>query len=90
MNKIAIACFLTVELFIGVAASAIDHVSFTRDGKDRDISGRLLVTAQDGGLLIVPKNWGAVGAPGRGAPLTAVAKRWGPLLCFGTTRTSRE
>ncbi len=35
------------------AASALDHVAFRRDGKDANVSGRLVVKAEDGGLMIM-------------------------------------
>jgi hypothetical protein len=40
-------------MFLVSSASAIDHVTLKRDGKTSEISGRLLVEAQDGGLLVL-------------------------------------
>jgi len=37
-------------------AGAIDHVSFLRGGRQYQIAGRLLVTAQDGGLLVLERD----------------------------------
>ncbi|MBN2476747.1 MAG: DUF1570 domain-containing protein [Pirellulales bacterium] len=34
-------------------ASALDHVTLRRDGREIQVDGRLLVTAQDGGLLML-------------------------------------
>jgi hypothetical protein len=43
--------------FLGVAdASAVDHITFRRDGKEREIVGRLLVEAEDGGLLLLERD----------------------------------
>ena len=35
-----------------MAASAMDYVTFRRDGKEIEQSGRLLLTARDGGMLL--------------------------------------
>ncbi|MEX2142690.1 MAG: DUF1570 domain-containing protein [Pirellulales bacterium] len=40
-------------LNLAVAACALDHVAFRRDGKDTSVSGRLIVKAEDGGLMIM-------------------------------------
>src|SRR3972149_1521792 len=37
-------------------ASAMDHVAFRREGKETQESGRLLVEAQDGGLLLMARD----------------------------------
>ena len=37
----------------GAAASALDHVVLRREGKQIEVAGKLLVTAQDGGLLLM-------------------------------------
>ena len=39
-------------LFFAVAATAVDHLEFERDGTRRYVSGRVLVDAQDGGRLL--------------------------------------
>jgi hypothetical protein len=42
-----------VLLFLGLPnVCAVEHVVFKRDGKERQIVGRLVVEAQDGGLLL--------------------------------------
>jgi hypothetical protein len=38
---------------LAAPALALDHVTLRRDGKQLHLSGRLLVTAQDGGLLLL-------------------------------------
>lgn len=38
------------------AASAMEHVVLKRDGREIEISGRLLVTAEDGGVMILSPN----------------------------------
>jgi len=35
------------------SASALEHVTFVRDGKVQTVSGQLVVTAEDGGLLLL-------------------------------------
>ena len=43
--------------FSGVAVvSAVDRITYRRDGKEHEIGGRLLVTAQDGGLLLLARD----------------------------------
>lgn len=44
---------LCVCLAAAVPAGAVDYVTLERDGRRREISGKLLVTAQDGGLLLL-------------------------------------
>lgn len=44
-------CFSTV-----VGVSAMDHITFRRSGKEQEIVGRLLVEAQDGGLLLLERD----------------------------------
>ena len=39
-----------------VPASAVDQVTFHRDGKTMEVTGRLLVEAQDGGLLVMARD----------------------------------
>jgi hypothetical protein len=49
--------FLLAIIFLGVAdASAVDRITFRRDGKEREIVGRLLVEAEDGGLLLLERD----------------------------------
>ncbi len=43
-------------LSAALPARAIDHVSFLRGGREHQIAGRLLVTAQDGGLLVLERD----------------------------------
>jgi len=40
-----------IALSLAASASALDHVTFTRDGRQLKIDGRVLVEARDGGLL---------------------------------------
>jgi hypothetical protein len=48
---------LTIALYFGVAeVSAVDHITFKQNGKERQISGRLLVEALDGGLLLLERD----------------------------------
>jgi len=55
MHVIAQRLPVFVVLCIGwtCAASAVDHVTFRRNGKEMQVDGRLWVTAQDGGLLLL-------------------------------------
>lgn len=50
--------FVLLVLCLGCAgsAAALDHVTLRRDGKQIHIDGRLLVTAQDGGLLLAARD----------------------------------
>jgi hypothetical protein len=47
-----LCCFLLVTC-VPVIARAVDHVSLERDGRPIHISGKVLVEAQDGGLLLM-------------------------------------
>jgi hypothetical protein len=49
------ALFLLV-VFFGSPLSAMDHVTFRRDGKTREVTGRVLISAQDGGLLLLAQD----------------------------------
>jgi len=54
---------VVVALCVGWAGSArgVDHVTLRRDGKEIHVSGRVLVTARDGGLLVETRDgvlWG--------------------------------
>jgi len=50
-------CIVLLALLTRAApAMAVDHVWFTRGGRQYQISGRLLVTAQDGGLLLLGRD----------------------------------
>lgn len=50
--------WMAIVLLLGAAlpACAIDHVAFLRNGREYQIAGRLLVTAQDGGLLVLERD----------------------------------
>ena len=50
--------FVLLVLCLGGAgsAAALDHVTLRRDGKQIHVDGRLLVTAQDGGLLLAARS----------------------------------
>jgi len=48
----SIALGLVVCLGTASPSSAIDEVLFRRDGKERQVSGRVVVEAQDGGVLL--------------------------------------
>lgn len=52
--RLCVRIFLGALLCFALAApaAALDHVTFSRDGKTLGVSGRLLVEAQDGGLLM--------------------------------------
>ncbi|MGW8258020.1 MAG: DUF1570 domain-containing protein, partial [Thermoguttaceae bacterium] len=38
------------------AASAMDFVTFRRDGKQYDVNGRVLITSEDGGMLLLGRD----------------------------------
>jgi hypothetical protein len=48
--------YLGFLLCMAAMASAMDHVTFRRDGREIQQSGRLLVEAQDGGLLLLSRD----------------------------------
>ncbi len=48
--------FLFVSLTCAGHVAALDYVTFRRDGKTLDVAGRLLVEAQDGGLLVLGRD----------------------------------
>jgi hypothetical protein len=50
--RIAMALLLTWA----ASASALDYVSLKRDGKTIDVEGRLILTAQDGGILLLGRD----------------------------------
>ncbi|NLY00245.1 MAG: DUF1570 domain-containing protein [Rhodopirellula sp.] len=51
------AVILGSSSLLGVpAASALDHVVLRRDGKQIEVAGKLLVAAQDGGLLLMARD----------------------------------
>jgi len=50
----AVAFFLSSV--VALPATALDHVTFRRDGKTMGVSGRLIVEAQDGGLLVLARD----------------------------------
>jgi hypothetical protein len=49
---------LVALLFLQVAApaAALEHVTFERDGKQQSVSGKTVVRAQDGGILLVGRD----------------------------------
>ena len=49
---------LVVIMTLGgaVEALALDHVEFRRDGQLLEVAGRVVVTAQDGGLLLLDRD----------------------------------
>jgi len=51
MHRIPLAILLT--LLGPLAASAVEHVSFRRDGAPVSVSGQLVVEAADGGLMLI-------------------------------------
>lgn len=59
-NALAEKCrpLLFCILLLGSAnvAWAVDHVTFRRDGKEMKVAGRLVVMAQDGGLLLLARD----------------------------------
>jgi hypothetical protein len=57
MKNIHILLLVLLIVFFNVAVvSAVDHITFRRDGNEQQISGRLLVEAQDGGLLLLERD----------------------------------
>ncbi|MCC6123614.1 MAG: DUF1570 domain-containing protein [Pirellulales bacterium] len=57
MKIISIAELALVLLpLVAPRAGAMDRIAFKRDGKEREIAGRLLVEAQDGGLLLLERD----------------------------------
>jgi hypothetical protein len=57
MNRTPILLILLEIFFSSVTGiSAMDRITFRRDGKEQQVTGRLLVTAQDGGLLLLERD----------------------------------
>ncbi len=55
------SCWLRLATFIYLAmasatAGAMDHVTFRRDERTRNVDGRIVLTAQDGGLLFLARD----------------------------------
>ena len=48
--------FFLLCVFLAASASAMDQVTLRRDGKTLEVTGRLLVKAQDGGLLMLARD----------------------------------
>ena len=48
--------FFLLCVFLAAPASAMDQVTLRRDGKTLEVTGRLLVKAQDGGLLMLARD----------------------------------
>jgi hypothetical protein len=47
------AILATIWLGLAGVAPALDHVIFVHDGKENRVSGRIVVKAQDGGLMLM-------------------------------------
>ena len=46
-------CCWPLRRWLAAPALALDHVDLRRDGRPLTVSGRVLVTAEDGGLLLL-------------------------------------
>src|SRR5260221_7574385 len=49
--RLAVVVFL-IALCTPSSVGALEHVTFRHDGKEQTVSGQVVVTAQDGGLLL--------------------------------------
>jgi hypothetical protein len=49
-----LSCFVCLAL--SPPATALDYLTFRRDGKTQEVAGRILVEAQDGGLLMLGRD----------------------------------
>jgi hypothetical protein len=47
---------LSLWLLAAAAAAAADHVTLRRDGKTLEVEGRVILTAQDGGILLLARD----------------------------------
>ncbi len=47
---------LSIWLTCAAAACAVDHATLRRDGKETQVSGRLVVKAEDGGVLLLSRD----------------------------------
>ncbi|MGA2034191.1 MAG: hypothetical protein ABSG68_18255, partial [Thermoguttaceae bacterium] len=47
---------LVLSILASDRAQAVDRVTFRRDGKQREVTGRVVVSAQDGGLLLLARD----------------------------------
>ena len=48
-----VPCALWVALFLAPDASALDHITLRQGNRQRTVSGQVVVTAQDGGVLLL-------------------------------------
>jgi hypothetical protein len=54
--SLALAVLPAFCLTVISPASAMDHVTLRRDGKTMEVAGKVLVTAQDGGMLLLARD----------------------------------
>ncbi len=55
MKRLA-ACALLIVLFTNSSLCALEYVTLRSDGRERTLSGQLVVTAEDGGLLLMTRD----------------------------------
>ena len=55
MKRLA-ACALSIALFLPGSLYALEHVTLRRDGREQTVSGQVVVTAEDGGLLLLTRD----------------------------------
>ena len=56
MMKLSCVVYLALCFVVVSPAWALDQVTLRRDGKELEVAGRVLVTAQDGGLLLLARD----------------------------------
>lgn len=56
MTKLLPATICAACLGAAVSASALDYVTLRRDGKTISVQGRLVLTAEDGGILLIARD----------------------------------
>ena len=57
-THLPIRCGIAIVLscLLAQSAAAIDHVTVRRDGKETEVAGRVVVTAQDGGIMLLARD----------------------------------
>jgi len=54
--KRLVACAVLISIFSAQPLLALEHVTLRRDGREQTVSGQVVVTAEDGGLLLMARD----------------------------------
>lgn len=55
-KKYCVFLLSTAAFLLAISATAMDRVTFQRDSRTQEVNGRLLLTAKDGGLLVMGRD----------------------------------